>query len=147
MARARDVVEAAYRAWNAGDLDKMLKDYDEKATYWSTARTAGVNGTAQIREYCRGQLTTFPGIQIEVTRLIESGDWVAVEYRLHGTHKGPLETPSGTIPATEKAIELAGAEFFETRDGKIVTERNYVDSLELMRQLGLIPVPQQRADR
>jgi steroid delta-isomerase-like uncharacterized protein len=139
MGRARDVVEAAYRAWNAGDLDAIANDYDENATYWSTARMAGLHGRAEIREYSRSQLRTFPAIQFVTTNVIESGDSVAVEYRVHATHKGPLEAPSGTIPATDKTIDFAAAEFFEVRSGKIVTERNYVDSLELMRQLGLMP--------
>lgn len=138
MGRARDVVEAVYRACNAGDLDMMLKDYDEDAMYWSTAHSAGAHGKAQIRPYFKGLLTTFPDIQFVVTKLIESGESVAVEYRVHGTHKGPLKTPSGTIPPTGKTIELSGAEFFETRKGQIVTDRNYADRLELMQQLGLI---------
>jgi len=139
MGRARDVVEAAYRAWNAGDLDTIVNDYDENAKYWSTARMVGVHGKAEIREYCKSQLRTFPAIQFVITNLIESGDSVAVEYRVHATHNGPLEAPSGTIPATGKTIDFPGAEFFEIHGGKIVTERNYVDSLELMRQLGLMP--------
>jgi len=139
MGRARDVVEAAYRALNAGDLDAIVNDYDENAKYWSTARMAGIHGKAEIREYCKSQLRTFPGIQFVITNVIESGDSVAVEYRVHATHKGPLEAPSGTIAATGKTIDFAGAEFFEIHSGKIVTERNYVDSLELMRQLGLMP--------
>ena len=99
----------------------------------------GIHGKAEIREYCKSQLRTFPGIQLEITNVIESGDSVAVEYQVHATHKGPLEAPSGTIPATSKMIDFAGAEFFEIHSRKIVTERNYVDSLELMRQLGLMP--------
>jgi predicted ester cyclase len=84
-------------------------------------------------------LRSFPGIQFVITNVIESGDSVAVEYRVHAVHKGPLEAPSGTIPATDRTIDFAGAEFFEIHRGKIVTERNYVDSLELVRQLGLMP--------
>jgi steroid delta-isomerase-like uncharacterized protein len=139
MGRAREAVEVAYRAWNAGDLEAIVNHYDENAKYWSTARVAGIHGKAEIREYSRSQLSAFPAIRFVITKLIESGDSVAVEYRVHATHNGPLEAPSGTIPATGKTIDFAGAEFFEIRSGKIVTERNYVDSLELMRQLGLMP--------
>jgi steroid delta-isomerase-like uncharacterized protein len=139
MGRARDVVEAAYRAWNSGDLDRILNDYDENAKYWSTARMAGLHGKAEIRVYCESQLRSFPAIQFVITHVIESGDWVAVEYRVHATHNGPVEAPSGTLPATSKTIDMAGAEFFEIQNGKIVTERNYIDSLELVRQLGLMP--------
>ena len=139
MGRARDVVEAAYRAWNVGDLDAIMNDYDENATYWSTARMTGVHGKAEIRDYCKSQLRTFPGIRFAITSLIESDDSVAVEYRVQATHNGPLELPSGTMPPTGKTIDFVGAEFFEIPRGKIVTERNYLDSLELMRQLGLMP--------
>ena len=41
MGRARDVVEAAFRAWNAGNLDTIVNDYDENAKYWSTAPWSG----------------------------------------------------------------------------------------------------------
>jgi steroid delta-isomerase-like uncharacterized protein len=139
MGKARDVVEAAFRAWNAGDLDAMLKDYDDNATFWSTARPEGLGGKAQVREYCQLLFNAFPGVQIKIANLIESGDKVAVEYKVSGTHGGPLVTGGRTIPATGKPIEGQGADFLEVRNGRIVSERIYADNLELMRQLGLMP--------
>lgn len=139
MGRARDVVEAAFRGWNAGDLDAMLKDYDDNATFWSTARPEGLRGKAQLREYSQVLFNAFPGVQINITNLIESGDSVAVEYKVSGTHTGPLVTGGRTIPATGKPIEGQGADFLEVRNGKVVSERIYTDNLELLRQLGLMP--------
>ena len=36
-----------------------------------------------------GGFTAFPGYQMKITNIVESGDWVMVESRFAGTHTGP----------------------------------------------------------
>lgn len=138
MGKARDVVEAAYRAWNAADLDEMLKDLDDNAEWLSGTRRV-LRGKDQIRQAKQGYLTAFPGSQFKITNIVESGDWVVVEYKFTGTHKGPFVTPGGTIAATGKSVEVPIVDVYEVRNGKIVAQRGYFDNLDLMTQLGLIP--------
>jgi steroid delta-isomerase-like uncharacterized protein len=143
--KARDVIEAGFRAWNAGDLDGVLRDYDENAAVWASGLPAELHGKEQIGQAFRGLLTAFPGCQLKVTNIIESGNWVVVESSFSGTHKGPFVTPGGTIPATDKTVEVPFVNIYELRDGKTVTERGYFDNLDLMTQLGRVPSPAARA--
>jgi hypothetical protein len=41
-----------------------------------------------------------------VTNQVASEDQVVSEFTLPGTHDGPLQTPTGEIPPTGRAIEL-----------------------------------------
>ena len=54
---------------------------------------------------------------------------------LKGTHTGELNG----IPATGKKVKATGATIARIVDGKIVEERDYVDDLGLLQQLGVIP--------
>jgi steroid delta-isomerase-like uncharacterized protein len=139
MGKARDVVEASYRALNAGDLDGVMRDVDDTAIAWFSGQSAELRGKDQIRELIQGGLNAFPGYQMKITNIVESGDWVVVESRFTGTHAGPLVIPGGSIPATGKTVEAPTVDVFEVRGGKIVTRRGYFDNLDVMTQLGLVP--------
>jgi steroid delta-isomerase-like uncharacterized protein len=141
MSKARDVIEAGYRAWNAGDLDSALRDYDENLTLGHSGLPAELRGKEQLRQVWQGLLTAFPGCQCRITNFIESGNWVVVESKFTATHKGPFVTPGGTIPATGKTVEAPFVDILELRAGKIVTMRGYFDYLDLMAQLGVVPSP------
>jgi predicted ester cyclase len=84
-----------------------------------------------------GGFTAFPGYQMKITNIVESGDWVVVESRFTGTHTGPLVDPGGSIPATD--VEAASVDVFEVRGGKIVAHRGSFDNLDLMAQLAVVP--------
>jgi ketosteroid isomerase-like protein len=43
------------------------------------------------------------------------------------------------IPAIGKKVELPGVAVVTVRDGKIASERDYVDMAAMMSQLGLMP--------
>ncbi len=110
MGKARDVVEALFRPLNAGDLDGVMRDVDENASEWFTGLPAELRGKNQIRQVRQGGFTAFPGYQMKITNIVESGDWVVVESRFTGTHKGPLENPGVMIPATGKTVEAFSVE-------------------------------------
>jgi ketosteroid isomerase-like protein len=56
-----------------------------------------------------------------------------VEYTFSGTHEGELE---GVLP-TGRTMEVVACSVAEIHDGQIHRERDYYDTLVLMRQLGL----------
>lgn len=72
--------------------------------------------------------------------MISKGNKVAAEFAFKGTHTGPLETPDGTIPATNKHVDFQLG-FFYVRfnaKGQIAEERRRYDMAGFMRQVGLI---------
>ena len=56
-------------------------------------------------------------------------------WQFKGTHTGTFFG----IPATGKDVDVIGATLVTMRDGKIAEEQDFMDNLEFMRQLGIIP--------
>ena len=57
-----------------------------------------------------------------------------------GTHTGRLVLPDGTeLAPTGKRVEIKGMELVRVRDGKIVVDNLYYDSLSVLVQLVLVP--------
>jgi hypothetical protein len=51
----------------------------------------------------------------------------------------PMQTPKGTVPATNRKITLRGVSLVTLdAEGRIVAERRYFDSGSLFAQLGLL---------
>ena len=86
-------------------------------------------------------LRAFPDGKMKVRSEIISGPWVVQEILMEGTHTAPLESPTGTIPATHKKVTGYGVHLLRVEDGKIAEARIYFDQLDQMSQLGLIPTP------
>jgi len=139
MGGNKAILERYVELYNAGDLDACMELYAEDAVQ---AMHDGVfEGREAIGERLARDLTTFPDITYTVISFVEQGDRFADEFVVAGTHTGPLSLPDGTeIPPTGTRVEIRGMEFVEMRDGKIVVDNLYYDSLAMLAQLGLIPL-------
>ena len=100
-----------------------------------------MRGLEPFVAYGRTFLTAFPDGRIHRDRHIEAGDRIVVEGRFTGTNTGPLQTPSGELPATGRPLELPFADSFRIVDGKIAEHRIYYDTAGMLAQLGLLPEP------
>jgi steroid delta-isomerase-like uncharacterized protein len=102
--------------------------------------TGRYEGRDAIRAFMEALEKPFPDGRSETSRLVEEGDTVVAEYTWRCTHTGPLTSPDGTeTPATGKTVELPGVAVVTVGNGKIVSERDYVDMASMMSQLGLMP--------
>jgi steroid delta-isomerase-like uncharacterized protein len=81
--------------------------------------------------------TAFPDGKIDVQRIHAAGNTAVVEFIGRGTHKGDL---MGIAP-TGRQITIPVSDVVEIRDGKVCAEREYMDMLHLMQQLGVAPAP------
>ena len=81
--------------------------------------------------------SAFPDWQEETVELVAEGDTVAGRFKCSGTHRGEFlgEAPTG------KHMEVEEVFFLRAEDGKFVDFWALEDSMERMRQLGLIPSP------
>lgn len=123
----------------------MAKGDLDKAPYADDAETSDPNGKfkgkTQILESLKAWKTAFPQGTAEVTNQIVQGDHVASEIVYKATHTGPLVSSTGTIPATNKPIELKTMVVTLFRNGLIQRERTYFDRIDLMQQLGITTQP------
>jgi steroid delta-isomerase-like uncharacterized protein len=82
--------------------------------------------------------TALPDGKIDIQRIYAAGENVAiVEFIGKGTHQGDL---MGIAP-TGRQLTIPVCDVIEVRDGKVYAEREYMDSLLIMQQLGAAPVP------
>jgi predicted ester cyclase len=77
----------------------------------------------------------FPDWQEEIVQLVAEGDAVAGRFRCSGTHQGEFlgEAPTG------KRMDVEEVFFLRVEEGKFVDFWGLEDSLNRMRQLGLLP--------
>jgi hypothetical protein len=55
-----------------------------------------------------------------------------------GTHTGPLQTATGTIPPSNKRIELPACQIIKVEGGKVKSFTQYFDMATLLTQIGAI---------
>jgi predicted ester cyclase len=79
--------------------------------------------------------SAFPDWREEIVELVAEGNTIAGRLRCSGTHQGEF---LGELP-TGKRMEVDEVFFFRVEDGKFVYFWGLEDSLNRMRQLGLIP--------
>ena len=123
--------------WNTGKLDKIEELYspDFVADYrpYSPLRT-GLEG---IKDMVRRAWTTFPDYHEELEELVAEGDTVVARFLITGTQQGYW----GTIPPTGKHVQFEEIVILHLVNGKVVGQRGIVDSLNALRQLGVVPTP------
>ncbi|MBK6712738.1 MAG: ester cyclase [Chloroflexi bacterium] len=69
--------------------------------------------------------------------MVAEGDKVVVRFTVTGTHQGFF----AGIPATGKQVAMQGIIIHRLHNGKIIEDWVVRDTLGLMQQLGMIPVP------
>lgn len=133
------VVEVWGEANNAHDWEGMLELATESVVRRGPEGPEPM-GREELLRFLEETGVAFPDHVVEVERLFGQGEWVCGEFRLVGTHTGPLTSSEGeTIPATGKDVRLPFCAVFRLEGGKIAEYHVYYDNLGFMAQLGLIP--------
>ena len=113
------------------EIVKELYAPNVKSYYPSGSKTpASQNDDFEI---AKAYYTAFPDINQTIEELVASGDKVTVRLMARGTHRGDFQG----IPATGNQMEIGVIVIFHIKDGKIVEEREELDSLGIMTQLGM----------
>ena len=83
--------------------------------------------------------SAFPDFHVTIEDQIAEGDRVATRWTMRGTHEGEFRG----ISPTGKQITVTGIGIFRFSDGKVVESWDNFDQLGMMRQLGVIPSPEE----
>jgi steroid delta-isomerase-like uncharacterized protein len=83
--------------------------------------------------------TAFPDLQYTIEDMVAEGDKVAVYFVWRGTHQGEF---LGIAP-TGKRVTVPGMGFDYCVAGQCKKSRILMDTMSLMRQLGVVPPPGQ----
>ena len=130
-----DLVRSTYNAFNNRDFESAVACVAEDLEWTEVAsgrRYSGPEG--MLREY-REWARAFPDGAAEITNLLESGDWVTVEFTVTGTNTGPMMGPDGELPPSGAKVELQCCDVLRIRDGRVIGGRSYFDLNTVTRQI------------
>jgi steroid delta-isomerase-like uncharacterized protein len=133
-------VKEQIEALNRHDAAAFAGFYTPDALVHDPQHPEPLKGRDAIRKDIADFIGAFPDLNFTLKTVVESGDTVAFEGAGKGTHKGPMASPAGEIPATNRPMELRFAAFLRVNgQGLIAEERRYFDMAGMMQQLGLMP--------
>jgi steroid delta-isomerase-like uncharacterized protein len=131
----RELLEKHWAAFAAQDWAAYKADLADGFEYDETP--TGRHGNAD--DYIgvlKGWKAAFPDAKATFKNIYEAGNHVIGEVEWSGTHKGTLDAPFGTMPASNKPFRVRGVLIYEIKDGKLASSCSYFDLLGLMKQLG-----------
>ena len=131
------VVRAAYQVAEDQDVAGWIAAFTEDGTFTDMSLPYTYRGPDELGKTVEVYAKAFPDMHRELERVYVTGDVVIVQLRLQGTHLGPLEMPSGTVPPTGKRMDAPCCDVFELVDGKIKRFDCYPSGTVIAAQLGL----------
>lgn len=134
-----ETIRTQFAAFNQHDAAAFAACYAVDAVVADPQMPEPLTGARAIAKDVGDWFGSFPDIEAHLTRTIVNGTDYAVEWSMNGTHKGPLVTPEGHLPATDRPIRLVVVTIGRTGpDGRIIEERRAYDLAGVMSQLGLM---------
>ena len=129
----------AVDAFNAGDWDAYKAALTSDSVYDEIGTSRRIEGVAAIIPSLQAWKQAFPDVKGTVNQAFADGNTVVLEVTWKGTQTGPLQGPSGTIPATGKQQTTRSSWVLNFDGDKIKDSRHYFYMLSMMQQLGVIP--------
>jgi steroid delta-isomerase-like uncharacterized protein len=131
---AVEVAQDHLNSWNRHDADAFVATFAKGGIYRTPRADHDLTGQA-IGELVKSVWTAFPDSKLELISIGDTGgSLVAIQWKLHGTHTGPLM--DGT-PPTGRTVAYPGASFVQVEGDKIRSEHVYLDRQTVPEQLGL----------
>src|SRR6202049_2619378 len=118
MANVIEIAKASITAYNEKDWSKAKDMLAADAVYDEKGAHRRIQGAGAIGEAWRGWAKAFPDSKATIVREFASGNTVVFELVWKGVHTGPLQTPTGTIPASNKPVEMPTCQVVTVGGGK-----------------------------
>jgi len=133
---AKKVVESQVRMWNDHNRDGWAEGFADTAELRAPGGVAG-SGREMAGQFYDIWTDAFPDNQVDQTIISGDGENGILEAVFKGTHTGPLNAPSGTVPATGKSVEIPFVVAAKIEGEEFSSFHLYFDQAELITQLGL----------
>ncbi len=114
---------------------EMFNDSNFTKNVVMHASPADVVGIDSAKAFYANYLTGFSDVTFTVKDVFGMDNKLVKHWNFKGTHTGVFFG----IPATNKKVDIDGVTLVRMENGKIAEERDFLDNLEFMQQLGLIP--------
>ena len=122
--------------WNKGNLAVIDQVYAPNFVQHEPSPMQ-VTSSEALKQYVGGYLAAFPDLHFTIDDLVAEGDKVVWRFTSTGTQTGPFMG----MPATGKTGNITGLVMFRLENSRIVEGWVNIDTLGLLQQLGVIPMP------
>jgi steroid delta-isomerase-like uncharacterized protein len=126
-------------AYNEKNWDKVKASVTPTFIYDEVPTQRLVRGADQAIAIWKGWADAFPDSRATVHSATATGSTVVLEVTWQGTHNRPLATPTGSIPASNKPIQIRACLVTELNGEMVSQQRHYFDMATLLRQIGALP--------
>jgi predicted ester cyclase len=133
------IVRKAVEAFNRNDLDAVDRLFAAGYVDHDPSRAGLPPGPEGVKQAWSMFRTAFPDLRATIEETIAEGDRVAVRGEIHGTHRGELMG----IPPTGNKVTVELIDINRIENGELVERWGEADMLGMMRQLGIVPAPEQ----
>jgi steroid delta-isomerase-like uncharacterized protein len=131
-----NAAKAPILAFNEKNWDAVRASITSDFVYDEVPTGRKVQGADQVIPLWQGWATAFPDAKATFQRELVCGNTVVLEQTWQGTHKGPLQTPNGSIPATGNRIDVRACMTVEVVGDKAKMQRHYFDMGTILQQIG-----------
>lgn len=131
------IIRNAYQLAEDQDVAGWVAAFTDDGTFTDESIPRTYRGAEELGKTVEVYAKAFPDMHRELGQFYVTGDTVIVQLRLQGTHLGPLELPTGTVPPTGKRMDAPCCDVFELTDGKIKRFDCYAEGSVIVAQLGL----------
>ena len=130
-------VNEVYAAIDTDKVDNVLALFHDDAAIDDFTTPATSKGKKANKDMLTTIFTAFPDAkQTNAMQLVSDG-WVISEGVLNATQKGAL----GPIKASNKPVTIHYVDFWQVKDGKVISGRTYSNSMETLVAIGAMPAP------
>lgn len=132
-----DVYKASWpTSWPKKDGKAYTASLTEDFVKEAVASPVDLRGPAQALMEMQTLVKAVPDVAVTVDNAWAFESFVVAETTVKGTQKGSL----GPLPGTGKKVAVHGLDIAEVKGDKIARLTTYTNSIELLGQLGLVPV-------
>jgi len=136
MANVSDIHRQILDAWNRRDWDSFRGLLHPEYRYIGPDGKELVGPEAGLN-LAKMYANAFPDGKLEAKNVFGTGETAVCEFVARGTHRGELKG----IKPTGRRVEINVCNVIELRDGKCYREREYMDMLTMMVQIGVVQPP------
>ena len=133
------IARTVYEAFNERDFDRVTSVTADDAVWTNVPSGETFRGPQGLRENLEQWDRAFPEGKIEELDVRGGDGFAVVEFTGRGTNTGPLGTPAGELPPTNRSVQVKFCDVLEISGGKIKGGRSYWDMATMMTQLGMMP--------
>lgn len=128
-------VAAVVPHWNRQDAAAVVAFYTPDIVWHNVAMGEVYTGRAQVQAFLEELFVALPDLRLDVTFRAPRGRYVAEEYVITGTHRGPMFG----LPGTGRRVELHAVSMVQMREGRFAVDHFYFDAASAMRDMGYFP--------